>query len=246
MSSRDDWEPDDDEVTFREQDAWRYISPQTPAALLIPFSEGVVRSGVDRAAVEGHLTVGRRSSADLGIDDPSLSGMHFELSVLDGEASICDLNSTNGTFVNGFPVRGRRPLPDGAVIRAGRTVFVFHLDGAKVLDRWNDEDFGIVGPYHAASLLRLLLRQTLSYGHVLLAGPSGSGKESAAHAYAALARRQILVHNAARYGSEDEASATLFGVSDRVFTGVKVRVGLLEQADGRVLFIDERNHGGQA
>jgi hypothetical protein len=238
MSSRDNFE-EDDEATFREVDAWRHIAPKIRAALLIPYSEGVVRRGTDRVEVEGTLTVGRRHLADLGIDDPSLSGMHFELQVIDGEASIRDLGSTNGTFVNGLPIHGRQRLSDCAVIRAGRTVFVFHADGGELLEPVVDDYFGMVGPFHAAPFIRRLRRQALSYGHVLLAGPSGSGKELAAHAYAALADRQILIHNAAKYGSEDEATATLFGVSERVFTGVKARVGLIELADGKVLFIDE-------
>ena len=38
-----------------------------------------------------------------------------------------DLQSTNGTFVNGVKVTNRRMLIDGDVITAGRETFVFHV-----------------------------------------------------------------------------------------------------------------------
>ena len=39
-----------------------------------------------------------------------------------------DLSSTNGTFVNGQPVR-RVALTDGTHVSLGRTTLVFHQDG---------------------------------------------------------------------------------------------------------------------
>ena len=38
-----------------------------------------------------------------------------------------DLESTNGTFVNGVKVTGRRMLLDGDIITAGREKIVFHI-----------------------------------------------------------------------------------------------------------------------
>jgi pSer/pThr/pTyr-binding forkhead associated (FHA) protein len=39
-----------------------------------------------------------------------------------------DLSSTNGTFVNGQPIR-RVALTDGTHISLGRTTLIFHQDG---------------------------------------------------------------------------------------------------------------------
>ncbi|HET8614976.1 MAG TPA: DUF3662 and FHA domain-containing protein [Actinomycetales bacterium] len=68
--------------------------------------------------------VGRGDEADVVLDDPGISRRHAELRVTtDGPrlaATVTDLGSTNGTFVNGDQVRST-PLDDGAVITLGRT-----------------------------------------------------------------------------------------------------------------------------
>ena len=46
----------------------------------------------------------------------------------DGEVVLVDLGSTNGTFVNGQPVR-RMALTDGTRVTLGRTTLVFRRDG---------------------------------------------------------------------------------------------------------------------
>jgi len=48
--------------------------------------------------------------------------------VEDDEVVLVDLGSTNGTFVNGEPVR-RVILIDGTRITLGRTTLVFRRDG---------------------------------------------------------------------------------------------------------------------
>jgi pSer/pThr/pTyr-binding forkhead associated (FHA) protein len=57
-----------------------------------------------------------------------VSRHHAELRVEDGEVVLVDLGSTNGTFVNGQPVR-RVLLTDGTRVTLGRTTLVFRNDG---------------------------------------------------------------------------------------------------------------------
>ena len=52
----------------------------------------------------------------------------------------------------------------------------------------------------------------------------------------------LLVYNAARFGTDDEAASTLFGVNKGVYTGVDARAGLIERADGKALFLDEAHN----
>jgi pSer/pThr/pTyr-binding forkhead associated (FHA) protein len=47
--------------------------------------------------------------------------------VEDGQVVLVDLGSTNGTFVNGQPMR-RVVLTDGTNVTLGRTTMVFHQD----------------------------------------------------------------------------------------------------------------------
>jgi pSer/pThr/pTyr-binding forkhead associated (FHA) protein len=76
-------------------------------------------------------TVGRRAEMDLAIDwDPEVSGLHAELQTLSGEWAIVDDGlSTNGTYVNGQRVNGRRRLCDGDRLRMGKTILVYQAGG---------------------------------------------------------------------------------------------------------------------
>jgi Protein of unknown function (DUF3662)/FHA domain len=75
------------------------------------------------------LTIlGRGTDCDLRLVDPGVSRHHAELRVEDGEVVLVDLGSTNGTFVNGQPVR-RVSLTDGTRVTLGRTTLVFRRDG---------------------------------------------------------------------------------------------------------------------
>jgi pSer/pThr/pTyr-binding forkhead associated (FHA) protein len=74
-----------------------------------------------------HVTLGRRSSADVALSwDGEVSRLHAELVRKGVEWTLTDDGlSLNGSFVNGQPVRGHRRLRDGDAIRVGATVLVF-------------------------------------------------------------------------------------------------------------------------
>jgi NADH dehydrogenase len=62
---------------------------------------------------------------EIGIADPRVSRQHALLVVWRGKASILDLRSTDGTFVNGRRIEGRTPLIPGDLIAVGDTLFRF-------------------------------------------------------------------------------------------------------------------------
>ena len=76
------------------------------------------------APVVGELTVGRSAPAGLVVTDPRLSRRHFRMALSGDVAFVEDLDSRNGTWVNGERVQ-KRALRDGDVIEAGGQVFVF-------------------------------------------------------------------------------------------------------------------------
>jgi two-component system nitrogen regulation response regulator GlnG/two-component system response regulator HydG len=91
------------------------------------------------------------------------------------------------------------------------------------------------------------LRQQLAYiavrpGHVLLLGPSGSGKELAAravHGLSAAGARKLVARNAATI-PEGIADAELFGnARNYPNPGMPQRKGLVGEADDSTLFLDE-------
>jgi hypothetical protein len=83
----------------------------------------------DRYPLLSAITVlGRDNTADVILDDPGISRRHTEIRVTsDGPhlvASIRDLGSTNGTFVNGERITSQR-LADGDRISVGRTALTY-------------------------------------------------------------------------------------------------------------------------
>jgi DNA-binding winged helix-turn-helix (wHTH) protein len=83
---------------------------------------------------DGERTLGRDPTCDVWIDVPGVSRRHAAIRVAASaatpSASIEDLASTNGTFVDGRAVQGRVTLADGQSIRMGEAAMTFRLWGA--------------------------------------------------------------------------------------------------------------------
>jgi DNA-binding NtrC family response regulator len=89
---------------------------------------------------------------------------------------------------------------------------------------------------------RAIARVAPSNAHVLITGPSGSGKELVARAIHEHSRRRDNPFTAVNCGSLTETilEAELFGHEKGSFTGAdKARTGLVESSDGGTLFLDE-------
>lgn len=80
--------------------------------------------------VEGSIFIGRSDICNIYFDDDRLSKQHFAIEVTKMACYIEDLETTNGTFVNGVKMSGKRMLLDGDVITAGREKFEFHIQDA--------------------------------------------------------------------------------------------------------------------
>jgi len=74
--------------------------------------------------------LGRGSDTDIRIEDPGASRNHCEI-VLGQPILLRDLNSTNGTLVNGQRV-SQQELADGSVITIGSTQLVFRSSEAGI------------------------------------------------------------------------------------------------------------------
>jgi pSer/pThr/pTyr-binding forkhead associated (FHA) protein len=73
------------------------------------------------------LRVGRTDKADHPFPgDKQMSGLHFAIEVSEKGCRLLDLNSSNGTFLNGARVT-EALLANGDEIRAGNTVFVIRM-----------------------------------------------------------------------------------------------------------------------
>ena len=70
------------------------------------------------------VVIGRLSSRDIPLGDPQVSRRHAEVRRDPEGFTVFDLGSTNGTVVNGSPVRERR-LSDGDELRIGSATIRF-------------------------------------------------------------------------------------------------------------------------
>lgn len=74
-------------------------------------------------------TVGRSSSADLFVQDVGISRMHARIFTSGSDIFVEDLQSANGTFLNGIVVGSQQRLQDGDKITLGSTTilkFTYH------------------------------------------------------------------------------------------------------------------------
>ena len=83
------------------------------------------------------LTIGRDTATQLSIPDRLMSRRHCEVQTVDGGFVLRDLGSSNGTFVNGIPIR-ERMLQHGDRVRVGDSVLLF-------LDRQEGHQTGSTG-----------------------------------------------------------------------------------------------------
>ncbi|MGH3731905.1 MAG: FHA domain-containing protein [Acidimicrobiales bacterium] len=91
-------------------------------ALALEFIEPSDRSG-ERIDVDTGVTIGRSGECDLSLQDTYLSSRHARVANDDGDLSIEDLGSTNGTYVNQELVKGRVHLERGDVVQVGGVLF---------------------------------------------------------------------------------------------------------------------------
>lgn len=91
-----------------------------------PYAELVLSDGSRVALGDGPVVLGRLPECDVVVNDPNVSRRHAEFRRTTDGVVVTDLGSTNGTRVNGAPVRERQ-LTSGDEITVGSTTLVFEL-----------------------------------------------------------------------------------------------------------------------
>ncbi len=83
-----------------------------------------LRGGDEYDLLDG-ATLGRGEAVDIRIEDPYASSSHARI-VRQGDMLVLeDLGSTNGTYLNGEPLRGPQPLHPGDRIAIGENQFSY-------------------------------------------------------------------------------------------------------------------------
>lgn len=96
------------------------------AKLILSFENTVLKTvKLDKERV----TIGRRPDNDIQVDNLGVSGQHAVVTTLLNDCVIEDLNSTNGTLVNGQAIT-KHLLQDNDVIEVGKHKLKFVLEAA--------------------------------------------------------------------------------------------------------------------
>ncbi|MGH7539358.1 MAG: FHA domain-containing protein, partial [Gemmatimonadales bacterium] len=104
-------------------------APPAAGAALGPLANFLVRSGAlkgQRLIVRTPVAnIGRADYNDLVIPDDSVSTSHAKLQRREGIWLLVDLESTNGTFVDGERIGADTPIAPGTMVRFGDVQLVF-------------------------------------------------------------------------------------------------------------------------
>jgi transcriptional regulator with AAA-type ATPase domain len=187
----------------------------------------------------------------LGVPDRRMSAAHARLERLTTGGFVAqDLGSTNGSWLNGHRLGHPVELQDGDVLETGRTLFLYRaglpaghgaaadLDAA-ALDGEPEAMRSLIPS--RASMGAALRKIAASRVPVLVTGPTGTGKELAAHAlHTESGRRGRFVAVNAGALPQGLVESQMFGYVRGAFTGaLRDEPGFVRTADGGTLFLDE-------
>jgi transcriptional regulator with GAF, ATPase, and Fis domain len=108
--------------------------------------------GMTFSLPSGEASIGRESFNNLWISDPGLSPRHCLLIRQGEQFTIRDLESQNGTLVNGMPVDEQR-LRHGDQISIGGSILIFLLEGDEENPKRNHVEFTETPAFEASSVL---------------------------------------------------------------------------------------------
>jgi DNA-binding NtrC family response regulator len=232
----------------KDSDRTQLLSAGGQKPLILKKARFIVNTGRDKGKeIVLHkrlITVGTLSDNDLVLTDPTVSRSHAVIEEKGGGYILRDLNSTNGTFLEGVRVH-EGYLAAGSLIRLGQTEMTFSPLEERIEAAHSSSDhFGdLIG---SSNLMRevfgILERVAPTDIAVLVQGETGTGKELAARAIHGRSRRAekpFVVFDCGAV-APNLIESELFGHEKGAFTdAVKSRQGAIELADSGTLFLDE-------
>ncbi|MFH1874108.1 MAG: sigma 54-interacting transcriptional regulator [Pseudomonadota bacterium] len=190
------------------------------------------------------VIIGKRDTNDIVLKDTTVSRTHLEIKHLEDSFLLRDLESTNGTFVNGTRVK-EAYLSPGDLIKVGNTSLEFVAYDEKVRIEPADRDsfsnlFG--KSTKMRQIFAIMERISASVATVIIEGETGTGKELVAraiHENSARSKKPFVVFDCSSV-APNLIESELFGHEKGSFTGaVKARRGAFEEATGGTIFLDE-------
>jgi len=213
-----------------------------PAGLLALILSGS-HKGTSKV-VGGRLTIGKAADNDLVLTDDTVSRHHCEIVRAPDGLHVRDLDSTNGTKIDGTRIREAMVQP-GSVLKVGEVEIQFRPSVQKVEVLPSEKtSFGpAIGQSLAMrTIFGVLERIAPTDATVLLEGETGTGKDVLARAIwsaSSRANKPFLVVDCGAV-TYSLIESELFGHERGAFTGaVSTRQGAFELADGGTVFLDE-------
>ncbi len=199
--------------------------------------------------------VGRDDSAAIHLPVKAVSRRHAEIRYQGGRFSLCDLDSRNGTLIDGHPVR-EVVLEHAHEIRIGDAILLFVADCAAALGQYRIDGSqvesmalgspescpsGLSGGYRASQIRHDVARVAPTTLSVIVRGESGTGKEVVArelHERSGRSGAFAAINCAALPAGLIESE--LFGYKRGAFSGAdRDKPGLIRAAHEGTLFLDE-------
>ncbi|AFE11213.1 sigma-54 dependent transcription regulator [Corallococcus coralloides DSM 2259] len=178
------------------------------------------------------------------VEDRTASRHHFEVQYTERGHLLVDLNSTNGTFLDGRRIE-RAYLSPGSQIRAGSSVITFApLDEEVAVEPDREGELcGMVGQsVKMRQVFGLIKRIAPMDVSVIIQGETGTGKElvsSAIHELSGRKKGPMVVLDCGAI-PPNLIESELFGHEKGAFTGAtSSRPGAFERAQGGTIFLDE-------
>lgn len=190
------------------------------------------------------LSIGSAPGNDMVLDDSAVSRHHCAITSENDGFILRDLNSTNGTRMNGFRVQAAFLKP-GTVFNVGRTTLRFDALGETVNAPISTDHHhgGMVGKSPTIRRMFAMIRRVAkTESTVLIEGETGTGKTvlaDAIHEDSARHDGPFVVVDCASI-APNLIESHLFGHTAGAFTGASTdRAGAFETAAGGTLFLDE-------
>ncbi|HEX8535833.1 MAG TPA: sigma 54-interacting transcriptional regulator, partial [Cystobacter sp.] len=191
------------------------------------------------------LRCGAHPTNDLVLaEDRTASRHHFEILNTERGWLLVDLNSTNGTFLEGRRVE-RAYLSAGALVRAGSSVLSFTpIDEEVTVEPDREGELGgLVGQSVQMRQVFALIKKIAPLDvSVIIGGETGTGKELVAraiHERSSRSKGPLVVLDCGAIPPH-LIESELFGHEKGAFTGaVTERPGAFERAHGGTIFLDE-------
>jgi transcriptional regulator of acetoin/glycerol metabolism len=190
---------------------------------------------------EKQIVLGRDAAEGVTVvEDDRVSRRHTRVTLRGEGVRVTDLESRNGTFVDGVRVQDETYATLPRILRLGQSLFLFAPDVRHFRGGVETTATEVIGP----TLRRArqgVDRAAEGGDSLLLTGPSGAGKELAARAFhdASGAKGAFVAVNCATIPA-GLAERLLFGARKGAYSGATAdSEGYVQAADGGTLFLDE-------